>query len=242
MNKENIHSVWLNLAGHLCTEQTFGVGGISYGAHRMISKVLFEQISDDDWRKETWIAPEDAGKAPGTKYHTLFTDENFKKVPAYVHLKFKPKEGNMIDANVGAPIDNLLMRVEEMYFIEAEAIAASQGVSAGISALENFMKTYRYSSYQCTASTMEDFRKELILQKRIEFWGEGIIYWNYKRLELSVTRGYSGTNCPVGYRMNSKEGYCCPWFNLFFSKFESINNQAIILNPDPSAIVEDWTE
>ena len=30
MNKENIHSVWLNLAGHLCTEQTFGVGGISY--------------------------------------------------------------------------------------------------------------------------------------------------------------------------------------------------------------------
>lgn len=85
------------------------------------------------------------------------------------------------------------------------------------------MKTYRYSSYQCTASTMEDFRKELILQKRIEFWGEGIIYWDYKRLELSVTRGYSGTNCPVGYRMNSKEGYCCPWFNLFFSKFESIN-------------------
>ena len=52
---------------------------------------------------------------------------------------------------------------------------------------------------------MEDFRKELILQKRIEFWGEGIIYWDYKRLELSVTRGYSGTNCPVGYRMNSKE-------------------------------------
>lgn len=50
------------------------------------------------------------------------------------------------------------------------------------------MKTYRYSSYQCTASAMEDFRKELILQKRIEFWGEGIIYWDYKRLELSVTR------------------------------------------------------
>ncbi|WP_455664502.1 RagB/SusD family nutrient uptake outer membrane protein [Phocaeicola sp.] len=242
MNKENIHSVWLNLAGHLCTEQTFGVGGISYGAHRTISKALFDQIPDDDWRKVTWIAPEDAGKAPGTQYHTLLSDANFMKLPAYVHLKFKPKEGNMIDSNVGAPIDNLLMRVEEMYFIEAEAIAASQGVSAGVSALENFMKTYRYDSYKCTASTMEDFRKELILQKRIEFWGEGIIYWDYKRLELSVTRGYPGTNCPVGYRMNSLEGYCAPWFNLFFSKFESITNQAIILNPDPSAVVDDWTE
>lgn len=242
MNKENIHSVWLNLAGHLCTEQTFGVGGISYGAHRMISRALFEQISDDDWRKVTWIAPEDAGKAPGTKYHTLFTDEDFQKVPAYVHLKFKPKEGNMVDANVGAPIDNILMRVEEMYFIEAEALAASQGVSTGVSALENFMKTYRYDSYKCTAVTLEDFRKALMLQKRIEFWGEGIIYWDYKRLELSVTRGYPGTNCPVGYRMNSIEGYCAPWFNLFFSKYESINNQGIILNPDPSAVIEDWTE
>ena len=30
------------------------------------------------------------------------------------------------------------MRVEEMYFIEAEAIAASQGVSAGISCFREF--------------------------------------------------------------------------------------------------------
>ncbi len=35
------------------------------------------------------------------------------------------------------------------------------------------MKTYRYSSYQCTASTMEDFRKELILQKKDRILGRG---------------------------------------------------------------------
>ena len=34
----------------------------------MISKALFEQIPDDDWRKETWIAPEDAGKAHELKH------------------------------------------------------------------------------------------------------------------------------------------------------------------------------
>ena len=152
-------------------------------------------------------------------------------------------------AKLAAKIESVAFACNEIYIAlavldtcEGNVYLVTSEVSAGISALENFMKTYRYSSYQCTASTMEDFRKELILQKRIEFWGEGIIYWDYKRLELPVTRGYPGTNCPVGYRMNSKEGYCCPWFNLFFSKFESINNQAIILNPDPSAIVEDWTE
>ncbi|EJW99367.1 secreted protein containing RagB/SusD domain protein [gut metagenome] len=242
MNKENIYSVWCNLAGHLCTEQTFGVGGINYGAHRMIGKALFDQIPDEDWRKVSWIDPADAGKAPGTKYHTLLNDATFQKLPAYVHLKFKPKEGNMNDANIGAPIDNVLMRVEEMYFIEAEALAASRGIGAGKTALENFMQTYRYPSYTCQANTLEEFREALLLQKRIEFWGEGIIYWDYKRLEKSVTRGYPGTNCVPGYRMNSKEGYVAPWFNLYFSKYESIANQAIILNPDPSSVVTDWSE
>ena len=136
----------------------------------MISKALFEQIPDDDWRKETWIAPEDAGKAPGTKYHTLFTDENFKKVPAYVHLKFKLKEGNMIDANVGAPIDNLLMRVEEMYFIEVEAKAHSS-VREGLTLLENFMSQYRRPNYALVVNK-DDVAKEsaikmIVEQKRI---------------------------------------------------------------------------
>ena len=242
MNKENIKSTWINFAGNICTEQTFGVGNSKYWAIRTINRALFEQIPAADWRKATWIAPEDAGKAPGTKYHTILTEANFKILPAYSNLKYKPKEGNMVDANAGGPIDYCLMRVEEMYFIEAEAIAASKGVSAGVSALESFMKAHRYPTYSCTAATMEDFRKELILQKRIEFWGEGQIFWDYKRLELPVTRGFAGTNCPVGYRMNSVPGYCAPWFNIFFSKFESIKNGAIILNPDPSAVIKDWEQ
>ena len=147
----------------------------------------------------------------------------------------------MIDYKVGAAMDYPLMRVEEMYFIEAEALAASQGVAAGVSALESFMKTYRYDSYKCSATTLADFRKELMLQKRIEFWGEGIIFWDYKRLELKVTRGYKDTNCPVGYRMNSIEGYCAPWFNIYFNKYETDQNKAIILNPDPSGVISDWT-
>lgn len=62
MNQENIHSTWLNYAGNICTEQTFGVGNSTYWAIRTISKALYDQIPDTDWRKITWIAPEDAGK------------------------------------------------------------------------------------------------------------------------------------------------------------------------------------
>lgn len=237
----NVYSSYINFASNMCPEQTFGVANATYGATRTISKALFDQIPDADWRKASWIAPGDAGKAPGSKYRTLLTDDDFKTLAPYAGLKFKPNEGNMIDYKVGAAMDYPLMRVEEMYFIEAEALAASQGVAAGVSALESFMKTYRYDSYKCSATTLADFRKELMLQKRIEFWGEGIIFWDYKRLELKVTRGYKDTNCPVGYRMNSIEGYCAPWFNIYFNKYETDQNKAIILNPDPSGVISDWT-
>jgi len=241
MNEANVQSSWINFTGYMSTEQTFGVANTDYLAIRMISKALFEQIPDADWRKATWVDPADTGKAPGTKYHTLLTVDNFKKLPPYTSLKFKPNEGNMVDYKIGAAADCPLMRVEEMYFIEAEALAAGQGVAAGVTALENFMKTYRYDSYKCAATTLDDFRKELMLQKRIEFWGEGIIFWDYKRLELKVTRGYSGTNCIRGYRLNSLEGYCAPWFNVYFSRYESDLNTAVVLNPDPSSAVSDWT-
>ena len=180
MNKENIHSVWLNLAGHLCTEQTFGVGGISYGTHRMISKVLFEQISDDDWRKETWIAPEDAHKAPGTKYKTLLTDM-ISLICLHIQVSNSDlKNGEMNDYTIGAAVDYPLMRIEEMYLIEAEAIGMSQGLAAGISKLEDFVNTFRYNtsvgSYTCKVNDLKEFQKKVVEQKRIEFWGEGIIF------------------------------------------------------------------
>lgn len=242
LTKDNLYSDYVNFIGMISPEQNFGVGNYYYWAIRTISSRLFEQITDDDWRKATWIAPKDAGQLPGKKYRTILPPSYFTYLPAYTNLKFKPKEGNVDDYKIGAVVDYPLMRVEEMYFIEAEAIAGSRGVAEGVAALQSFMQTYRYASYTCTAGTMDEFRQALMLQKRIEFWGEGIIYWDYKRLNLSVTRGYPGTNCPVGFRLNSIEGYCAPWFTLYFSKFESNQNKAIVLNPDPSAAIPEWEE
>lgn len=242
LTKDNMYSSYINFIGMISPEQNFGVGNYYYWAIRTISSRLFEQIADDDWRKATWIAPKDAGQLPGKKYRTILPPSYFTYLPAYANLKFKPKGGNMDDYMIGAVVDYPLMRVEEMYFIEAEAIAGSRGVAEGVAALQSFMQTYRYASYTCTAGTMDEFRQALMLQKRIEFWGEGLIYWDYKRLNLSVTRGYPGTNCPVGFRLNSIEGYCAPWFTLYFSKYESNQNKAIVLNPDPSAAIPDWEE
>ena len=201
MTTEDVHSYWLNFAGSMCPEQTFGYGNRKWQGYKLIGKKLFDQIPNADWRKTTWIAPEDAGKAPGTKYHTLFTDENFKKVPAYVHLKFKPKEGNMIDANVGAPIDNLLMRVEEMYLIKAEAEAMGGNLSGGKSTLENFVRTYRDPSFTSKANSAQDFQDEVWLQRRMELWGEGFSLFDILRLKKPVIR--KNTNYDPSVQYNS---------------------------------------
>ena len=132
------------------------------------------------------------------------------------------------------------MRVEEMYFIYAEAVAHSEGLAAGKTALENFMNAYRYNDnkYECSATTMEDFTDELMVQKRIEFWGEGLVYFDYKRLAKKITRYYDNSNFPSTYQLNSKEGYVAPWLNYYIYEYERDQNVSVVLNPDPSNAVK----
>lgn len=258
IQKENLSSSsWRNFIGHMSPEQSWGVGGIDhdsetgkysnpYEGQRIIGAALFDDIDDDDWRKSTWIAPEDAGNRDAYgKYKTLATEDHFVQIPAYSSFKFRPKNGEMKDYSIGAAADYPLMRVEEMYFIEAEALAGSKGVSAGISALESFINTYRYKngSYHCDASDLNSFIEAMMLQKRIEFWGEGLVFWDFKRLELQVLKGYEGNNFPENeYRLNSIKGYCAPWLIGYISSDEVIENPAIIPNPDCSDAVKYWTE
>ena len=137
-----------------------------------------------------------------------------------------------------------MMRVEEMYFIEAEA-KAHEKLSEGIRLLNEFMNNYRIvgdRKYDCSAksSTMTGFINELILQKRVEFWGEGIIMFDMKRLNISSKRGYTGTNAPASYRINC-EGRA-PYWNFVIGRNEMQNNPAVANqnNPDPSQVVPLW--
>ena len=204
-------TTWKTFIGEISPEQTFGV--TRYGAYRMIGVSLYNKIPDADWRKTTWIDPADAGKTPiPAKYKTLLSPEDWADTPAYTGFKFRPGSGNTSDYLVGTIVDIPLMRVEEMYFIEAEAAAHTEGIQSGIQKLESFMNSYRYTdgSYQCSAADMEAFEDALLLQKRIEFWGEGILMWDYKRLEKRIVRGYTGTNFVAAHRFNSIEGYVAP--------------------------------
>ena len=133
-----------------------------------------------------------------------------------------------------------------MYFIEAEATAQAGNLQEGIRLLNDFMTTYRMTDgakYDCSVkvgSSLENFVNELMLQKRIEFWGEGIVMFDMKRLDMSSKRGYVGTNAPSSYRINV-DGRA-PYWNIVITRGETQNNPVIATqnNPDPSGLIELW--
>lgn len=203
----------------------------------MIDASVYARISDTDFRKKLWKAP--AGTALDGQ--TPFLNADFAEVLCdYASVKFRPADGNPDDYNVGGASAYPVMRVEEMYFIEAEA-AAHLNAADGQALINNFMTTYRDAEYNCTA-TGDDLIDEIVFQKRVELWGEGQIFFDIKRLNMSVTRGYAGTNHAEARRFNT-EGRPA-WMNFCIVRTEKNNNAALegYENPDPSGLYTPWKE
>ena len=238
---EDVTESWKSYTGFLAPEAMFGVANSNYFANRMIDAKIYSKIPQNDWRYYTWIATEDAGSTAGySKYKTLYSSDVWVNFKALTGFKFRPGSGNGDDYKVGCAVDIPLMRVEEMYLINAEATARTKGLANGKMVLVNFLNQYRYKngSYTSSSSTLEDFITEVLDQKRIEFWGEGVVIWDYKRTCRSVERDYIGSNHPEAYRFHSKEGYVAPWMNLVIAQTEERYNTAIVNNPDPSGYHE----
>ena len=117
------------------------------------------------------------------------------------------------------------MRVEEMYFIKAEAALHTSGVGAAKAALEEIVKT-RNSSYTCDKTSAEDVLEEIIFQKDIEFWGEGVNYFDDKRLERGLYRAYHGSSVTRVQQLINCSGVFPGWTPMF-SQTEMNANKAI---------------
>ncbi|WP_028897324.1 RagB/SusD family nutrient uptake outer membrane protein [Prevotella sp. HUN102] len=222
----------INFTSFASNETLFGYAG--NGPMNMIGKKFYERISNTDWRKKMWKAPAGSPLAAQNKY----VDPQFKeRLPEYGALKFRPNKGNFAESSVAVVSAFPLMRVEEMYFIEAEA-AEHLAAGTGIELLKSFMTTYRDPSYSYTGTDAID---EIIFQKRIELWGEGLSFFDIKRLNMSVTRGYVGTNFFDQWRFNTNGRPA--WMNFCFINFEENGNPAVKNwnNPDPTKAYQIWT-
>ena len=158
-------------------------GYASVGAWRRISKKLFAAIPATDVRKG-WFLDEN-GESPNLSatFQAYITNAG---APIYTQVKYAPNGNEAGTSNNDNDVP--LMRVEEMFFIIAEAQAMGGNPSEGAQTLQGFVNTFRDPSYVCTATSAEEVREAIWQQRRIEFWGEGISYFDLLRLGKGVDR------------------------------------------------------
>lgn len=232
-----VKSKLINWTSYLSNETEWGY--TSYGGPViMISRDMYDRLSDTDWRKLEFRAPDGSALAAQNTY----CDDQYKpggdqELPKYASLKFRPGGGDVKNSTIGAATAFPIMRVEEMYFIEAEA-AAHQNPTQGKALLVNFMQTYRDANYSTTASTKDAVVEEIVFQKRVELWGEGQTFYDIKRLNYSVKRAYTGTNFKETARYNTNGRPA--WMNFCIVRNEGNNNDVLLTtnNPDPSGLYE----
>ena len=161
---------------HMCTYKAYGER-----APKQISKWLYGKMSNTDARR-AWWKPNDTGVGSD----------------ALVQNKFDVVEGTEWDG------DYIYMRVEEMYLNAAEALAHRGGMDTNARNWLNQLMAKRDPSYTCTKSgnalgelTDEEtgsLLEEILLQRRIELWGEDGRIYTIRRLHQ-------------GFKRNSEDGW-----------------------------------
>jgi hypothetical protein len=221
-----------NFTGWISGEADWGYSAVSRPS---IDRSLYDHIGRNDFRKHVFLDPK---KYDYYNYQTCRSTDYINDAPDYLSLKFRCAGGNYNDYATGGAVDVPIMRVEEMYLIEALAVGASQGVAAGEALLNSFMTTYRDVTYKYTGTDLRDFELEVLQQMRIEFWGEGNAFPVAKRLKPGVMQNYEGTNAPASIFKINCEGIKPNW-TLVIPIDEIDANQALqgLNNPNPTQTI-----
>ncbi len=165
------------------------------GNPKKISRLLYDQISPTDVRKQFWLIDP---KRPPITLPTTFT------LASYMNRKFLAN-GTSMDVASSSIGDIVYMRSAEMYLIEAEALAR-QGKNAEAQNVLFTLASNRDPQYVKSTKTGNDLVNEILLQRRIELWGEGFRFLDLKRLNARLDRTGSNHNVSLAVVMTVEPG------------------------------------
>ncbi|MGN0191892.1 MAG: RagB/SusD family nutrient uptake outer membrane protein [Candidatus Cryptobacteroides sp.] len=167
----------------------------SYGddCRKLCSKWLYSRIANDDVRKKWWVEED--------------MPEDHDIVKGYMQYKFKFKDPK----NMKSGADHIFMRLPEMYLICAEA-KCRLGDDASAQTILNQFMSYRQPGYDCSGKSGKELGalttdetgsllEEIILQRRIELWGEAGRMFDIKRLRQGFVRTEE-----MGYQESARLG------------------------------------
>lgn len=184
-SENNPEFMW---ASQVVSDQNDGFG--TYGAYisrnfsssairgnpRSINSALYDMISSTDVRKGLWDPTGEHLNLPSGK--SLLASHQRRP---YTSQKF------LALSNGDSSMDVPHMRAAEMYLIEAEAEARLGNDGIAAQALFELVST-RDDNYTLSTNTGQDLVDEIMIQRRIELWGEGFRFLDLKRLNLPLDR------------------------------------------------------
>lgn len=160
------------------------------GNPKAINSLLYDKISETDIRKQIWD--------PTGENEDFPVVANGSRYP-YMTRKF-------LLANPGNSNGDLaFMRAAEMYLIEAEALARL-GQDGDAAAVLYDLAVNRDEEYELSSNTGEDLIEEILIQRRVELWGEGFRFYDLKRLDLPLDRTGANHNATLAAKLEEPAG------------------------------------
>ncbi|GAB2797195.1 RagB/SusD family nutrient uptake outer membrane protein [Rhabdobacter roseus] len=147
---------------------------------KVMYSVLYDKISATDVRKKLW---DPTGTNTADFPLPASTFQRYK----YHSKKFKVADPNL---SIG---DVPYMRAAEMYLIEAEALAR-QGKDAEAAEVLFTLAVNRDPQYVRSTNTGADLVEEIMVQRRVELWGEGFRFYDLKRTNSPLNRNGGNHN------------------------------------------------
>jgi hypothetical protein len=121
------------------------------------------------------------------------------------------------------------MRASEMFLIEAEALARAGNDSQAAQVLFNFA-SQRDPEYTLTTNTGAALIEEIMIQRRIELWGEGFRFYDLKRLNLPLNRvGANHVETVINSKFEEPAGTPNWQFKIPISELNA--NENMVQNP-----------
>lgn len=190
-------------------------------APKCINSDLYNTISDTDIRKTMW-EPNPTRENMADNQGPLPT--NYSLYP-YMNRKYNV-------ANRGSSVGDIVyMRLAEMYLIKAEA-EARQGNDEAARQTFYTMKVTRDHEYTLSTKSGADLIEEIMLDRRVELWGEGFRFYDLKRLDLPLVREANFNAHGVVYSKLSEPAGTNEW-QFHFPQSEENTNPFIKENPNP---------
>lgn len=160
---------------------------VSYNRNtpRAIYNLLYDKISDTDVRKSIWLpdAPlmdkTDIAIPPNGNIFKWMSQKFIVDSPYWNTASYA---GNLYTADLA------YIRLPEIMLIAAEAYARAGEYTLAADALYPLAKI-RDPQYEKSTKTGEELIEEIMIQRRVELWGEGFRFLDLKRLNLPLDRG-----------------------------------------------------